>query len=640
AMLMTISAVIIPTVPLATLLFSAIVGGTSVAAFAVSHQYGMAGVSALFVSCIGLGTIEASRHFLLSRLAAAGLDEGREVVRLLLREYDDDEADWLWLLDGQRRVRSVSPRFAEALGMDPHKIEGESFLKLVAGPHEAGVPVDDSLHALADRLKGRESFSNLLVRVTVRGEQRWWELSGTPRRDDNGAFVGFRGVASDVTDERESAEKITYLARYDTLTGLPNRTMIIDTLGEALIDARTGGWQCAFLMMDLDRFKAVNDTLGHPVGDALLAAVADRLRVLMGANMICGRLGGDEFCIVIRSSDVATVTSLANLIIESLSQSYQIDNNTISIGASVGSAMGPRDGGTVEELMRNADFALYRAKNGGRGRHFAVDEGLHAETRVRRQMERELRKAVTNGELELAFQPEVDAQSDQVVSLEALLRWNSREHGTLTPGRFLNLAEESRLILPIGEWVLGEACREAANWPERVRVAVNISGRQLLDPAFIDHVVKALSSSGLAPQRLCLEVREVAFQRDAALVRAMIERVIGLGCSVCLDDFGAGPTALSQLCELNFSSIKLDRALVRGAGDGNTESVALIRAAVAMAESLEIEVTAKGVETQREIDLVRELGCRRIQGSAYGRPMDCGQAAGLFQRRHRDSAGA
>ncbi|NBC35621.1 EAL domain-containing protein [Novosphingobium sp. FSY-8] len=633
AMLMTVSAVMLPTVPLATLLFSGIVGGASVAQFAFGGQPGMAVVSTLFVVSVGVGTISASRLFLMSRLAAERVNEGREVVRLLLREFDEDDANWLWLTDPQRRVRQVSRRFAEALGLAPEQIEGESLIKLISGPHDPNQPADPSLHALSERMKSRESFANLLVRVTVGGQPRWWELTATVRTDEDGKFLGYRGVASDVTDERETTQKITWLAKYDTLTGLPNRMMVTDALGDAVEAAVRGNYPCAFLMMDLDRFKAVNDTQGHPVGDQLLAAVAERLMALMDENALCGRLGGDEFCVVIRdASQKGYVGRLSRDIIASLSAPYHIGNHVLSIGASVGSALGPRDGSTVEEIMHNADFALYRAKQGGRGRHCAFDEGLHVETRARREMEVALRQAIENGELELAFQPEVNAGNDRIICLEALLRWNTREHGQLSPGRFLSLAEESRLILPIGEWVLEEACRLAAQWPANLRVAVNISGRQLLDPHFIDHVVKALSVSTLAPQRLVLEVRESAFQRDAGSVRAMLERVVALGCTVTLDDFGSGPSALTHLCELRYAGLKLDRGLIKGAAAGNPESVAMIRAAVALADNLEMTVTAKGVESETDLDVATGLGCGRIQGSCYGSPMRLSEVEQLFGR--------
>ena len=263
AMLMTISAVIVPTVPLSTLLFSTIVGCSSVVGFFTLLQPGMAGVAALFVASIALGTIEASRHFLASRLAADGMAERNEVVSLLLREFDEDDADWLWQIDAQRRVRAVSDRFAEALGMDRAQIEGQGFLALLSGPtgdarsgeaRGSDRGTMPGLKELEEKFKARESFSNLLVRVMVQGARRYWSLSAAPRFDDAGAFLGFRGVASDVTEQQESSEKIAYLARYDTLTGLPNRMMVIDALENALVAAREGDGQCAFMMIDLDRF--------------------------------------------------------------------------------------------------------------------------------------------------------------------------------------------------------------------------------------------------------------------------------------------------------------------------------------------------------------------------------------------------
>ncbi|NOW46917.1 diguanylate cyclase (GGDEF)-like protein [Novosphingobium sp. SG751A] len=643
AMLMTVSAVIVPTVPLSTLLFSTIVGCGSVVGFFTLLQPGMAGVAALFVASIALGTIEASRHFLASRLAVAGMAERNEVVSLLLREFDEDEADWLWQTDAQRRVRAVSTRFAEAMGMAPSEIEGSGFLSLLLGP--GGDPRSGEgrgiergtipgLMELEEKFKARESFSNLLVRVMVQGTRRYWSLSGAPRFDDVGAFMGFRGVASDVTEQQETSEKIAYLARYDTLTGLPNRMMVIDALENALVAAREGDGQCAFLMIDLDRFKAVNDTLGHPVGDQLLSQVAERLKVLMTHNSLCGRLGGDEFCVVLRQANERTlVARLAQAIIADLSQPYFVDGHELTIGASVGSAFGPVDGGSVPALMRNADFALYRAKRNGRGMHSAFDEALRAEAEARAWLEEALRAAVERQEFEMFYQPVVDARSERLVGFESLLRWNSPELGRVSPDRFLSLAEDTRLSLPIGAWVLKEACHQVAQWPGNLRVSVNVSDKQALDPAFIDHVVTALAVSNLAPQRLEIEVTESLFQRDPALARATIERLTALGCSVILDDFGAGQASVAILCEMRFDAIKLDRALMKGAASGNAESMAMIRAAVAIADSLEMITIAKGVETPQELEIACKLGCRRLQGLAYGDARGVEEVQDLFGTR-------
>ncbi len=633
AMLMTASAVMNPAAPLGTILFLGIVGSAMITNFLLAGAFGMAGVALMFIVAIGLGTIESSRNFLLSRLAEAGMAERNEVVSLLLREYEEGDADWLWETDLHRRVRAVSPRFAYALGLDPEALDGKSFTQLIAGPAWESGHFHPSMHDLVERMKRRESFSNLLVRVNCRGADRWWELSGKPKLDDNGGFDGFRGVGSDVTEQRDSSDKIAYMARYDTLTGLPNRMMLYEALGEAMHYADQWRTRCAFLMIDLDRFKAVNDTLGHLVGDELLACVSERLQGVITENELCGRLGGDEFAVVIRdASDIQRVNRVAQAIIDRLSAPYTVDHHVLYVGASVGSAIGPRDGSTVEELMRNADLALYRSKDEGGGRHFTYEPGLHVQAEERRKLESSLRHALERDEFRLNYQPVVDTITERLVSFEALLRWTSKDHGPVSPAKFVPLAEDTRLIVPIGNWVLNEACREAANWPSRVKVAVNVSGEQLLDPDFIDSVVTALAMSGLPPQRLEIEVTESIFVRDAAIARSALERIMALGCGVALDDFGTGYSSLGYIRNMKFSTIKVDRSFVQGAAQGSPESLAIIRAVVAMADALDMSTTAEGVETEAELEVIRKLGCKKIQGYYYGRPMPAEDAMALFQR--------
>ena len=631
AMLLTASAVLLPAVPLANLLFAGVAGGGAIASLLWAGNYEMTIVTVVWLAVIVAGSIENARSFLTARIAEAGVAEKNEVVSLLLREFEEGEADWLWQVDTSRRVRSVSPRFAFALGKRADEIDGMPFIQLIAGPAWDTGQFPSSLHDLAERLKRRESFSNLIVRVHINGELRWWELSGTPKFDDKGGFDGFRGVGSDVTAQRESSEKIAHMARFDTLTSLPNRMMVTEALGDALRYAAQWRTKCAFMMIDLDRFKAVNDTLGHLVGDQLLARVSDRLKSIMTENELCGRLGGDEFAIVVRdASDPNCLQRVAANVIHQLSQPYEVDHHTLYIGASVGSAIGPDDGNTVETLMRNADLALYRSKEEGGGQHFNYEPSLHAHAEERRKLEFSLRRALEKNEFVLNFQPVVDAQDESIVSFEALLRWNSEEHGAVSPVKFIPLAEDTRLIVPIGEWVLREACREAAAWTSKVKVAVNVSGEQLLDPSFIPSVVTALSSTGLPAQRLEIEVTESIFVRDTNLARQALEQIMALGCGIALDDFGTGYSSLAYIRNLRFSTIKIDRSFVQGASAGNPESLAIIRAVVAMAESLEMSTTAEGVETERELAIIRDLGCRKIQGYYFGRPMPALEARGLF----------
>lgn len=631
AMLVTGGALWLSPTPLGPIIFATVTGAGGILSFIIDGAYAVAAVIAAFVWVVVEGTLNGARTYLTARVAEAGVVEKSEVVSLLLREFEESEADWLWQVDTARRVRSVSPRFAFALGKDPEEIDGMPFLQLIAGEAWETGKFPPSLHDLAERLKHRESFSNLIVRVVIGKESRWWELSGTPKLDESGRYIGFRGVGSDVTEQRESSEKIAWLARYDTLTGLPNRLMLMEALGDAMRYAEQWRTRCAFLMIDLDRFKQVNDSLGHLVGDQLLARVSERLKGLMTENELCGRLGGDEFAIVIRdASDLNRVELVAKAVIDRLSQPYEVENHTLYVGSSIGSAIGPRDGSTVETLMRNADLALYRAKDEGGGVHFVFEPSLHADAEERRKLEFSLRHALERGEFGLNYQPVVDARSEMIVGFEALLRWNSPEHGFVSPVKFIPLAEDTRLIVSIGEWVLREACREARNWPGHVKVAVNVSGEQLLDPHFSSTVVNALAFSGLEPRRLEIEVTESIFVRDDTTARATLEQIMALGCGVALDDFGTGYSSLGYLRKMRFSTIKVDRSFVQGAATGNAESLAIIRAVVAMADSLDMSTTAEGVETEREAGLIRDLGCTKIQGYHFGRPMPAVEAVRLF----------
>ncbi|MES2300463.1 MAG: EAL domain-containing protein, partial [Pseudomonadota bacterium] len=320
---------------------------------------------------------------------------------------------------------------------------------------------------------------------------------------------------------------------------------LTEAVGDAMGYAEKWRTHCAFLMIDLDRFKAVNDTLGHLVGDQLLAMVSERLRLITRDGEVCGRLGGDEFGVVMRdAADTARIDELAQAVISTLSRPYEVDHHTLYVGASVGSAVGPRDGSTVETLLRNADLALYRAKDEGGGRHCLYEPSLHAHAEERRKLEFSLRHALERNEFALMYQPVVDAMTEEVVSFEALIRWNSTEHGFVSPVKFIPLAEDTRLIVPIGEWVLRTACLEAMNWPPHVKIAVNVSGEQLLDPYFPEAVVGALSFTGLPPHRLEIEVTESIFVRDGTTAQHTLENLMGIGCGVALDDFGTGYSSL------------------------------------------------------------------------------------------------
>lgn len=639
SVLMSAAAVALaPLVPAAV----AFIGGVALmvaAELVLTHLFVAAAGTLLFAAILIVGCVSRARALVLLRGSELTLTERDETVSLLLGEYEDDSADWLWETDAQRRVVRASMRFALALELQPAEVEGTPLLKLLAGPMWEAGNFSPGLRQLADKLKRRESFRDLTMPVFVHGQERWWEISASPRNDDHGNFLGFRGVASDVTRERVTAEKINRMARFDPLTGLSNRLMVHETLGEALAEAEQWDSRSAFMMIDLDRFKAVNDTLGHPIGDRLLRRVSERLAQLVTGNEAVGRLGGDEFAVVVRdAADMGRVEKLAQAIIDALSAPYEIDQHILWIGASIGMATSPRDGQSAENLIRSADLALYRAKDAGGGVFRSYEPQLHVDAEERRVLEIALRQALDRNELSLHYQPVVEAGSGRLTGFEALLRWHNPQFGNIPPAKFIPLAEAARLIGPIGEWVVRTACAEAASWPSDARIAVNVSPDQLHNPHFVTVVAQALANSGLPPHRLELEVTENAFMSEGSCAVSVLEQIIALGVHLSLDDFGTGYSALGYLSRTRFSSIKIDQTFVQGASRGMPEALAIIRAVVALAGSLGMATTAEGVETEAELNLIRELGCSKIQGLYFGRPLPVEEARALIRRTRHPGA--
>ena len=633
-LLMTASAVAMAALPLATMTFLAMTGAALCFMVWQVSGPGLASAALLFSVLLMIGCFVRAKSLVALRAGEIALAERDETVSLLLRDSEEMTADWLWEIDAARRVCRASPRFAYATGLDPLKINQMPILQVLAGRAWESGKFSAGLRQLAEKLKQREGFHDLLLSVEVKGEQRWWELAASPKYDEAGTFIGFRGVGSDVTEKRESTEKINRLARFDTLTGLPNRLLIIETLTQALVEAQGWGSRCAFIMIDLDRFKAVNDTLGHLVGDRLLTRVAQQLQHLATDNELVGRLGGDEFAVVVRdATDTAQLERFADAIIDTLAQPYDIDGNAIHIGASLGIATGPRDGRNAETLIRSADLALYRSKEAGGGVFHRYEPQLHLKAEERRVLEIALRKALQNGELFLQYQPVVTADMGNLSAFEALVRWNSPEFGMVAPAKFVPLAEDTRLIGPIGDWVLRTACAEAARWPTSVRLAVNVSAEQLQSSSFVGTVASAIASSGLSPDRLSLEVTESIFVREGTKAIDVLGQILALGVKLSLDDFGTGYSSLGYLSRTQFSSIKIDRTFVQGASRGVAEAVAIVRAVVAMAGSLGMSTIAEGVETEEEHRFVRDAGCSNVQGFYFGRPLPAEEARAIAKRQ-------
>ena len=430
---------------------------------------------------------------------------------------------------------------------------------------------------------------------------------------------GWVATHEDVTEEKRAEEKIKHLAHYDALTNLPNRVTFYERLGTVLSRLRRSE-SIAVLSLDLDHFKAVNDTLGHPVGDRLLQAAAERMRGCVRGEDIVARLGGDEFAIVqVPSEQSPDITALAARLIEVVGAPYEIDGHQVVVGASVGIAIAPSDSDKPDVLMKNADLALYRAKADGGGVYHFFEVEMDARMQARRALELDLRKAIVNGEFELYYQPIVDVKTGQITSCEALIRWHHPERGMIAPLDFIPVAEATGLIVPLGEWILRQACAEAARWPKQVTIAVNLSPAQFKSRNLVPMVINALATSGLAAGRLELEITELVLLQETDGAFAILHQLRDLGIRIAMDDFGTGYSSLGYLRSFPFDKIKIDESFIRDLPTKG-DSVAIVRAVVGLSSSLGITTTAEGVETKEQLASLTSEGCNEFQGFLYSPP--------------------
>lgn len=570
-----------------------------------------------FASSVGLAF-----HYSRQQKIAAANHRQREHARFraeeFLAEYENSGEGWFWETDAAGAIAYVSPIVGATLGQASDDILGRHFTEFFVT--DGAGPVSQC--SLSFHLASRSSFQELAVRGIGVGDDKSWAISGRPIYDQHANFLGFRGSGADLNERRRSLRDTSRLAHYDSLTGLANRFQMAQSLDKILNAQHDADRACAVLLLDLDRFKQVNDTLGHLAGDALLKVVAQRLAAAVGDRGRVGRLGGDEFQVIVPGRvPRADLAALAQEIIEALSQAYVIDNAPVAIGASVGIAVALDDGVTSEALLRNADRALYAAKDAGRGCHHFYAASLHSDAEERRQLEHDLRQAVANGGLELFYQPVVQTSTERITGFEALLRWNHPIWGAMSPAHFIPIAEDAGLIAPIGEWVLRTACRDLGRWPETVRVAVNVSALQFTNPALPGIVTSALAAAGVTPSRLELEITERVFLSEVEGVHNAFAALKRLGVRLTLDDFGTGYSSLGYLKEAPFDVIKIDQSFVRGATLPDSRAGAIIASIVRLAEALGMATTAEGVETASELDLVRQLGCSHVQGYIYERPL-------------------
>ncbi|WP_422062106.1 putative bifunctional diguanylate cyclase/phosphodiesterase [Sphingopyxis sp.] len=537
---------------------------------------------------------------------------------LLLQNYEESGRGWFWATDSNGQLTYITDAVAQLMGRSSGELLGNRFVDLF-------LPVDshgERQRTLPFLMTKQSKFDELPLRSAFEGDDRWWAISGSPHFDQAGKLAGWRGSGSDITAQRRSAEDASRLALYDSLTGLANRFNISKKLDTTLAAFSQQQRCCAIMLLDLDRFKQVNDTLGHPAGDALLKQVAERLLKIVGDKEMVSRLGGDEFQIILPDlEDRGKLGDMAADIINSLSQPYSVEGSRCIIGASVGVAIAPFDGQSSDDLVRNADLALYAAKGNGRGRFSFYSSDLHQAAEDRRVLEEDLRDALARGEMQLTYQPVVNAKTNLVTGVEALVRWTHPDRGLISPALFIPIAEEANLIWQLGEWVLRKACEDAARWPGDLRVAVNVSPIQFANADLPKIVASALSATGLSPGRLELEITESVFLADSKETAQMFKALKALGVRLALDDFGTGYSSLGYLQSAPFDKIKIDQSFVRGATVKGSRNGAIIAAIVALAEALEMETTAEGIESLDQLELIRKLNVSHVQGYVYSKPV-------------------
>jgi diguanylate cyclase (GGDEF)-like protein len=527
------------------------------------------------------------------------------------------------MVDDAQRLVATNKRFGEIYRLPPQMLL-------------PGTPLRTSLEYRATNDSGDDLGPGFVEQelAAARARQPWHKTGAT--RDGRTISVlhqplaggGSLSTHEDITVRRQAEAQIARMAHYDTLTDLPNRVLFREHLVKALEDV--GGKKLAVLCIDLDRFKTVNDTLGHPIGDALLRAVGDRLQSSARPTDLVARLGGDEFAIVQAGTEQPFgATALATRLIAEIAKPFGLEGHQVVIGASVGISIAPNDASDPDKLLKNADMALYRAKNDGRDSWRFFEPDMDARMQARRAMEIDLRRALAVGEFEVYYQPLITLKTEKISCFEALLRWHHPERGIVGPMEFIPVAEEIGLIGQIGAWVLKQACFEAAKWPDDIHVAVNLSPAQFTRGAVVLDVVAALGVSGFPARRLELEITEAVLLEDTETNIALLEELRNLGVCISMDDFGTGHSSLAYLQKFTFDKIKIDRSFVNELD--RPESIAIIRAVMGLGSSLGMKTTAEGVETDQQLQKLREEGCTEVQGYLFSKPVPAAEAAQLLQ---------
>ncbi|MEL7481235.1 MAG: EAL domain-containing protein [Pseudomonadota bacterium] len=535
----------------------------------------------------------------------AAIIEQEQLISLLLRDFEESTSDWLWQIDDEGSLVEI-----------PTNVRGDKdqYAMMSAGKRLVDVFSDsDARNILEKSIERRQSFRDLVLPVDTPNGESWWLLTGKPIFNA-GFFAGFRGVASDVTSSKESEDRIAHLAHYDTLTGLPNRVTLLEALERHVRTKPAPGHQKALFWVDLDNFKWVNDTLGHPAGDELLRMVADRLSAACEGNDIVARLGGDEFAMILeRKGSSLEIELAAHEIVNEFANPFVIMGSSVRCTASIGVRKFDPFTYDAQTLLKHADLALYEVKTNGRAGVCVFTSELEVKASKRRQIENDLSSALDNNELLVYFQPQIDAKSRQMIGCEALLRWAHPTKGLIFPSEFIECAEDSGIITRLGDWVIRAALEQAKRLPEHVRIAVNISPLQIHSANLFSTIVNALARNELDPARLDLEITESVLMNDTEFTLDRLHQLKQLGVRISLDDFGTGFSSLSYLRKFPFDKIKIDKSFVSDL-EISEDSRAITVATLGLAKSLGLRCTAEGVETEFQSRFLTEHGCDELQG--------------------------
>jgi diguanylate cyclase (GGDEF)-like protein/PAS domain S-box-containing protein len=540
----------------------------------------------------------------------------------------------LCMFDAEQKLIICNTRYAELYGLKREEtIPGTTLRTLLENRVASGTFTESSRDYVEKRLAAAAARKPFYF-VNELADGHLIAISYQPMLDG-----GCVATHEDITERRKAEAQIAYMAHHDALTDLPNRVRFREEMAKALgrVDR---GETLAVLCIDLDHFKTVNDTLGHPVGDALLQAASDRLRACVRSTDTVARLGGDEFAIVQVGSDQPVgATELATRLVKEISQPFDVQGHQVVIGTSIGIAIAPNDGKDPDQLLKGADLALYRAKEDGRSTFRFFEPDMDARMQARRALELDLRKALALGEFEVFYQPFINLERNEVCGFEALLRWRHPQRGLVPPAEFIPLTEEIGLIGAIGAWVLKQACIEAVAWPSSIRIAVNLSPIQFKGGTVVLDVIAALGASGLPANRLELEITETVLLHDTEETIATLNQLRELGVSISMDDFGTGYSSLGYLQKFPFDKIKIDRSFIRDMTEGQ-DSIAIVRAVTGLGSSLGIATTAEGVETEAQLAQLRSEGCTEVQGYLFSKPIPASEIGSLLRRLETEAKAA